>query len=123
MYRIYRTGKLSSKWSQNRFVYSHGADSQRIVENRTAVLGIVPGKVFSQGADSKQVVGKVYSHGAYSQRFVEDKTAVFVEVPRKVYSHGADSQRIIGQVQYTHMEQTAGGCTGQDSCPPRVVPE
>jgi hypothetical protein len=55
--------------------------SQRIVEDKTAVFVVVP--------------GKVYSHGADSQRIVEDRTAVLPMVPGEVYSHGADSQRII----------------------------
>ncbi len=40
------------EWSQNRFMYSHGADSKRIVEDKTAVFAVVPGKVYSLGAVS-----------------------------------------------------------------------
>jgi hypothetical protein len=83
-------------------VYSHGADSYRMAEDKTAVF-VVPGKVYLHGEDSQWVVQDrtavsqwsqkrfVYSHGADSQRIVKNKMAVFVVIPRKVYSHWADS--------------------------------
>ncbi len=52
------------------------------IYDRTAVLIVVPGQVYSHGAEC-------------SQRIVEDSIAVLVDSPKAVIvTHRADSQRI-----------------------------